>query len=39
MAEASAKLADMLRLKQEDPAEYESFIRDYPRGYCRKWER
>jgi hypothetical protein len=39
MIEASAKLADMLRLKQEEPAQYESFIRDYQRRYCRRWER
>ena len=39
MIEASAKLADMLRLKREDPAQYESFIRDYQRRYCRRWER
>lgn len=30
MIEASAKLADLLRLKQEEPAKYEIFIRDYP---------
>jgi hypothetical protein len=36
MIEASAELADMLRLKQEDPAQYESFIRDYRRRYCQR---
>ena len=39
MIEASAKLADMLRLKQEDPAKCEVFIRDYQRRYCWRWER
>lgn len=39
MIEASTKLADILRLKQEDPAQYERFIRDYQRRYCRRWER
>ena len=39
MIEASAKLAEMLRLKQEDTAQYEILIRDYQRRYCRRWER
>jgi hypothetical protein len=39
MIEASAKLADMLWLKQEDAAQYEIFMRDYQRRYCRRWER
>jgi hypothetical protein len=39
MIEASTKLAHMLRLKQEDPAQYEVLIRDYQRRYCRRWER
>ena len=39
MVEASAKPADMLRLKQQDPAQYESFIRDYQRRYCQRSER
>ena len=39
MIEASTKLADMLRLKQENPTQYEMFIRDYQRRYCREWER
>jgi hypothetical protein len=28
MIQASAKLANMLRMKQEDPAKYEIFIRE-----------
>ena len=39
MIEASAKLAEMLRLKREEPAEYELVIRRYQRTYCRKWKR
>ena len=39
MIEASAKMEEMLRLKREEPAHYELFIRDYQRRYCRKWKR
>jgi hypothetical protein len=39
MIEASAKLSSMLGLKQEDPAKYETVIRDYQRRYCRSWNR
>ena len=39
MIEASEKLAEMLRLKQKDPEQYEAFIRSYQRMYCRKWKR
>jgi len=39
MIEASAKLADMLRMKQEEPDQYEIFVRNYQRRYCRRWER
>jgi hypothetical protein len=39
MIEASAKMEEMLRLKREEPAKYELFIRDYQRRYCRKWKR
>ena len=39
MIEASAKLAELLRLKREDPAKYEIFNRDYQRRYCRSWQR
>ena len=35
MIEASEKLARMLALKQQDPAEYNQFIRKYQRTYCR----
>jgi hypothetical protein len=38
MIEASVKLADMFWLKQEEPAKYESFMRDYQRKYCRRWQ-
>jgi hypothetical protein len=39
MIEASEKLGQMLRMKREEPARYESFIRDYQRRYCRAWKR
>jgi hypothetical protein len=39
MIEASATLAQMLRLKQEQPTQYEVFIRNYHRAYCRPWQR
>ena len=39
MIEASEKLEQMLRMKREEPAKYEEFIRDYQRTYCRAWTR
>ena len=39
MVEASEKLARMLVLKQQDPAEYDEFIRKYQKTYCRSWKR
>jgi len=39
MIESSEKLAQMLRLKQSNPAEYEAFVRSYHRMYCRGWNR
>jgi hypothetical protein len=39
MIEASEKLARMLALKQQNPAEYDQFIRKYQRTYCRTWKR
>ena len=39
MIEASEKLARMLALKQQDPAEYDRFIRKYQKTYCRTWKR
>lgn len=39
MIEASAKLAQMLRMKTENPVEYDRLIRDYHRKYCRNWRR
>ncbi len=39
MIEASAKVAEMLRLKREHPTQYEIFIRNYHRAYCRRWQR
>lgn len=39
MIEASEKLEQMLRMKREQPAQYEYFIRDYQRRFCRTWKR
>jgi len=39
MIEASEKLAQMLRMKREEPGRYEVFIRDYQKRYCRAWKR
>ncbi len=39
MIEASAGLARLLEKKRNNPMEYERFIRDYHRRYCRQWER
>ncbi len=39
MIEASEKLAGMLDLKQQNPAEYDRFIRKYQKTYCRTWQR
>jgi len=39
MIEASEKLAQMLRLKQQEPLKYDAFIRKYHRAYCRAWKR
>ena len=39
MIQASEMLAKLLAKKHDLPAEYQQFIRDYHRKYCRKWER
>jgi hypothetical protein len=39
MIQASASLAKLLTRKQESPAEYDQFIRDYNQKFCRGWER
>jgi hypothetical protein len=39
MIESSEKLAEMLRLKQDDPTEYDIFIRSYHWRFCRGWKR
>ena len=39
MIQASERLARMLALKQQDPAEYDRFIRKYHKDYCRNWKR
>lgn len=39
MIEASEKLAEMLRLKQKDPEQYDIFIRSYHWRFCRGWKR
>lgn len=37
MVEASERLAHMLKLKQSDPGQYKTKIRDYHERYCRAW--
>jgi len=39
MIKASQSLAKLLAMKEETPAEYETFIRDYGRKFCWRWER
>jgi hypothetical protein len=39
MIEASEKLAEMLLLKQQNPVEYETWLRSYHWRFCRKWQR
>jgi hypothetical protein len=39
MVDASEKLAEVLRLKQTDPASYAAWLRSYHWRYCRRWER
>ncbi len=39
MIQVSESLAKLLVKKQDTPGEYDRFIRDYHRQYCRRWER
>jgi len=39
MIKASESLAKLLAMKQDTSAEYDRFIRDYHRKFCRRWER
>jgi hypothetical protein len=39
MIEASEKLAEMLRMKLEDPAAYAAWLRSYHWRFCRRWKR
>jgi len=39
MTKASESLAKLLAMKQDTPAEYDRFIHDYHRKFCRRWER
>lgn len=39
MIEASEKLERLLKMKQQEPKEYEAFIRQYNKNYCRSWKR
>lgn len=39
MTEASASLAKLLTMKARSPQDYERFIKDYHRKYCRYWQR
>lgn len=39
MIEASEKLTQLLKMKQQDPQKYEAFIQQYNKIYCRSWKR
>lgn len=39
MIEASTKLEEMLRLKQQDPAAYAAWLTSYHWRFCRRWKR
>ena len=39
MIEASEKLAQMLKLKRDDPARYDDLVRRCHKNYCRTWKR
>jgi hypothetical protein len=39
MIEASKKLTQLLKMKQQEPQKYETFIRQYHKIYCRSWKR
>lgn len=39
MIEASQKLTQLLKMKQQHPQKYEAFIRQYNKIYCRSWKR
>jgi len=39
MVKASESLAKLMAMKQDTPAEYDRFIRDYHRKFCRRWHR
>jgi hypothetical protein len=39
MINASEHLAKLMAMKQDSPADYESFIRHYHRQFCLSWER
>ena len=39
MINASGKLADLLKLRDDDPEAYKRFVQSYAMRYCRDWIR
>jgi len=39
MVEASAKLAELLAMKEADPKKYWKFVKDFNEKYCGRWEK
>ena len=39
MIAASQKVAELLHMKEQEPKQYDLFIRGYNRTWCSKWER
>jgi hypothetical protein len=39
MVQASARLAELLAMKETDPAKYWDFVKSFNEGYCGRWEK
>jgi hypothetical protein len=39
MIQASAKLAELLAMKETEPDKYWKFVKDFGEAYCWKWEK
>jgi hypothetical protein len=39
MIEASARLAELLAMKETDPAKYWDFVKSFNERYCGRWEK
>jgi hypothetical protein len=39
MVEASARLAELLAMKETDPEKYWKFVRSFNERYCGRWEK